>query len=50
MNWEYLLLTRQDLPDRTPANQKLQLAIAAWKRLPLPVANTLGPLVVRYLP
>ncbi len=50
MNWEYRLLTRQDLPDRTPANQKLQLAIAAWKRLPLPVANTLGPLVVRYLP
>ncbi len=50
MNWEYRLLARQDLPDRTPANRKLQMAIAAWKRLPLPVANTLGPLVVRYLP
>jgi FemAB-related protein (PEP-CTERM system-associated) len=35
------------LPDVNPTNPKYQLMIAAWKRLPLPVANLLGPLIVR---
>lgn len=32
-----------------PLNPKYRLFIAAWKRLPLPLANTLGPRVVRHI-
>jgi hypothetical protein len=28
-------------------NPKYRLMIAAWQRLPLPVANALGPILVR---
>lgn len=34
-------------PDLNPLNPKFQLLIAAWKKLPLPLANRLGPLIVR---
>jgi hypothetical protein len=30
-------------------NPKYRTFIAGWKRLPLPVANALGPLIVRGL-
>ncbi len=35
------------IPDHNPLNPKYQLFIAAWKRLPLPIANRLGPMIVR---
>ena len=35
------------VPDHNPLNPKYRLFIAAWKRLPLPVANLLGPMIVR---
>ena len=35
------------IPDHNPLNPKYRLFIAAWKRLPLPVANLVGPYVVR---
>ena len=35
------------VPDHNPLNPKYRLFIAAWKRLPLPVANRLGPMIVR---
>ncbi len=35
------------IPDHNPLNPKYRLLIAAWKRLPLPVANLIGPYVVR---
>ena len=31
-------------------NAKFQLAINVWRRMPLPVANVLGPMLVRHLP
>ena len=37
------------IPDHNPLNPKYRLFIAAWKRLPLPVANLLGPPIVRGL-
>ena len=37
------------IPDVNPLNPKYRLFIAAWKRLPLPVANLLGPPIVRGL-
>ena len=35
------------IPDHNPLNPKYRLFIAAWKRLPLPVANLVGPHIVR---
>ncbi len=35
------------IPEINPLNPKYRLMIAAWKRLPVPVANVLGPVLVR---
>lgn len=48
--WEYQLIRAASLPDRSPKNPKFRMAIAAWQRLPLGVANVLGPRFARYLP
>jgi FemAB-related protein (PEP-CTERM system-associated) len=48
--WEYVLLSRQQLPDRSPNNSRFHGAISLWQRLPLGLANALGPSVVRFLP
>jgi hypothetical protein len=48
--WEYLLLSRADVPDQGPANPKFERAIRLWQSLPLPVANVLGPRIARHLP
>lgn len=40
----------EEIPEVNPLNPKYQLFIKAWKRLPLPVANTVGPFLVRSLP
>jgi hypothetical protein len=45
-----VLLTRDEAPDHGPQNPKFAKAIEAWKRLPLSVANMLGPSIVRNLP
>ena len=37
------------VPEVNPLNPKYRLFIAAWKRLPLPVANVIGPHIVRGL-
>ncbi|MGE3957937.1 MAG: FemAB family XrtA/PEP-CTERM system-associated protein [Vicinamibacterales bacterium] len=48
--WEYRLLRAAELPDHSPKNAKFSLAIRAWQRLPLPLANLLGPMIVRSIP
>jgi FemAB-related protein (PEP-CTERM system-associated) len=50
LHWEYVLLEGAALPDQGPTNPKFQLAIAAWKRVPLWLANRLGPRLVRGIP
>ena len=37
----------QSIPDHNPLNPKYALFIKAWKRLPLPIANIVGPQIVR---
>jgi FemAB-related protein (PEP-CTERM system-associated) len=37
----------RSIPENNPLNPKYRLMIATWKRLPLPVANLLGPMLVR---
>jgi FemAB-related protein (PEP-CTERM system-associated) len=49
LQYEYRLRRGDALPDTNPLNPKYRLFIAAWKRLPLPIANRLGPLIVRGL-
>ncbi len=44
---EYRLAAGGAVPEINPLNPKYRLFIAAWKRLPRTVANTVGPLIVR---
>ena len=48
--WEYGLLVGGDVPNSSPTNPKFRLAIAMWKKLPLSVANRIGPMIVRAIP
>ena len=47
LHYQYHLAPGGRIPDNNPLNPKYRLLIAAWKRLPLPVANLLGPAIVR---
>ncbi len=47
--YEYHLVRAAAVPDLNPLNPKYRLMVNTWKRLPLPVANTIGPLVAKYL-
>ncbi len=49
MHYRYRLKPGQSVPEINPLNPKYRVFIAAWKRLPLPVANTIGPLLARGL-
>jgi FemAB-related protein (PEP-CTERM system-associated) len=49
LNYEYRLYKRDAVPQNNPANAKYKLMIETWRKLPLPVANWLGPFVVRSL-
>lgn len=44
---EFRLAEGRAMPDVNPNNPKYRRLIAAWKRLPLPVANLIGPWVGR---
>ena len=47
--YENFLVRATEVPEVNPLNPKYRLFIAAWKRLPLPVANAVGPHIVKYL-
>jgi FemAB-related protein (PEP-CTERM system-associated) len=47
--YQYILRRGDKPPDVNPLNPKFRLFVEAWKRLPLPVANLLGPFIVRQL-
>ena len=49
LHYRYKLVTAQKVPENNPNNPKYQLFIKAWQHLPLPVANFLGPFIVRNL-
>lgn len=44
---EFKMRAGVPMPDVNPNNPKYRLMIAAWKRLPLPVANIIGPFIGR---
>jgi FemAB-related protein (PEP-CTERM system-associated) len=47
--YEIDLVKAQQLPDINPLNPKYRLFIAAWKRLPLPVSQIVGPWLAKDL-
>ncbi len=47
--YEYLLAEGEELPDVNPNNPKYKLLVNSWQKLPLPLANLLGPLISRSL-
>ena len=49
LHYAYQLRAGAQLAEHNPTNPKYRLMIAAWRRLPLPLANLLGPPIVRGL-
>ena len=49
LHYEYRLYRRETVPQNNPSNAKFKLLIEAWRRLPIGVANRLGPYLVRSL-
>ena len=49
LSYEYRLYKRDSVPQNNPMNPKYRAFIALWKRLPLGVANVIGPHIVRHL-
>ena len=49
LSYEYCLFKSQQIPQNNPNNPKYQLLIKTWRRLPIGVANWLGPFIVRNL-
>lgn len=45
--YEFRLAPGAALPEVNPLNPKYRLMVETWKRLPLPVANAVGPLIAR---
>lgn len=49
LHYEYCLYKREGVPQNNPANAKYRLFIEAWRRMPIGLANWLGPHIVRNL-
>lgn len=48
--WHYWLSNGGELPALKPDSPKFRLLVACWKRLPVVVANLVGPRIVKSLP
>ena len=49
LHYEYCLYKRDSVPQNNPNNAKFKLLIETWRRLPIGMANWLGPHIVRSL-
>ncbi len=47
--YQYFMVNKKNLPDINPLNPKYRMFINAWKHLPLPIANLIGPMLSRSL-
>jgi serine/alanine adding enzyme len=50
LHWYYWLASGAPVPELRPDNPRYHLASQVWKRLPVPIANLLGPRIVRSIP
>jgi FemAB-related protein (PEP-CTERM system-associated) len=48
--WHYWLRSGGELPRLNHSNPKFEAAVALWQKLPLAIANRLGPYLIRNLP
>lgn len=48
--WNYALIQSEQMPQLNPSNAKYAMAIKCWQKLPMAVANRLGPNIVKNLP
>ena len=49
LNYQYCLYKRDAIPQNNPSNAKYKLLIETWRRMPIGLANWLGPFIVRNL-
>ncbi len=49
LHYEYCLYKSDGIPQNNPNNPKYQLMIKTWRRMPIALANFLGPFIVRNL-
>ncbi len=49
LHYEYYLVRSLSIPENNPTNPRYRLLIATWKRLPLSIANRVGPMLARHL-
>ncbi len=49
LHYEFCLYKRDNIPQNNPSNAKYKLLIETWRRMPIGLANWLGPFVVRNL-
>lgn len=49
LHYEYRLVRGKHVPEHNPLNPKYRLLINLWQRLPLPLANLIGPHIVKNL-
>ncbi len=49
LHYEYCLYKRDAIPQNNPSNAKYRLLIETWRRMPIGMANWLGPFIVRSL-
>jgi serine/alanine adding enzyme len=50
LTWQYLLHRTKEIPAINPANPKYEMFIKMWRKLPLPVANFIGPRLIKNFP
>lgn len=49
LHWQYFLPIGKEVPEVRPDSGKYKLMVEYWKKLPLPMARTLGPWLIRQL-
>jgi FemAB-related protein (PEP-CTERM system-associated) len=49
LHYEYCLYKRDAIPQNNPSNAKYKLLIDTWRRMPIGLANWIGPFIVRNL-
>lgn len=48
--YQYYLVRRRTMPNFSPANPHFRMAIALWRRIPLPITKLVGPSLVKLFP
>jgi FemAB-related protein (PEP-CTERM system-associated) len=49
LHYEFVLRRGEAIPQNNPSNPKYKAMIAVWRRLPIGIANAIGPYIVRNL-